>query len=188
MKRFALQWAGTKEIKPFTYTCGYCGYNTTMNRGYSSEKGGGYIVLCGGCNRPTFFEASDQTPKPRLGNDVDHLPEMLDKLYLEARDCTQVGAFTACVLICRKILMHMAVQEGAKENLKFIEYVEYLDKNKYIPPKSRAWVDHIRNKGNEANHEIVLMDKTQAMELLSFTEMLLKFVYEFPARIAPATP
>ena len=44
-------------------------------------------------------------------------------------------------------------------------------------------MDHIRKKGNEATHEIALMTAQDATELISFAEMLLKFVYEFPARV-----
>jgi len=61
----------------------------------------------------------------------------------------------------------------------------YLADNNYVPPDGKGWVDHIRKKGNEANHEIVIMSKEEAFELLSFVEMLLKIVYEFPARILP---
>jgi len=46
-------------------------------------------------------------------------------------------------------------------------------------------VDHIRQKGNEANHEIKVMTAQDARDLVSFLEMLLKFVYEFPAKIRP---
>ena len=48
-------------------------------------------------------------------------------------------------------------------------------------------VDHIRKKGNEANHEIKLMTQADAEELIAFTEMLLKFFYEFQNRV-PAPP
>ena len=51
------------------------------------------------------------------------------------------------------------------------------------PPNGKGWVDHIRKKGNEAAHEIVLMTKADADELIVFSEMLLKFVYEFPNRV-----
>ena len=81
------------------------------------------------------------------------------------------------------MLMNIAVAQGAGEGLKFIEYVEYLAANGFIPPNGRAWVDHIRRKGNEATHEIALMKKVDAEELIAFVEMLLKFVYEFPARV-----
>ena len=44
-------------------------------------------------------------------------------------------------------------------------------------------MDHIRKKGNEANHEIKLMTAEDATELISFSEMLMKFIYEFPSRV-----
>ena len=53
--------------------------------------------------------------------------------------------------------MNIAVVQGAEEGLKFIEYVEYLASNGFIPPNGKGWVDHIRQKGNEATHEIALM-------------------------------
>jgi hypothetical protein len=56
-----------------------------------------------------------------------------------------------------------------------------LDSQGYIPPDGKAWVDKIRGKGNEANHEIALMCKDDAILVLRFTEMLLRFVYELPA-------
>lgn len=83
--------------------------------------------------------------------------------------------------------MNIAVTQGAAAGLKFIEYVEYLANKGYVPPNGKGWVDHIRKKGNEATHEIKLMEFEDAIELISFSEMLLKFIYEFPARV-PAPP
>jgi hypothetical protein len=48
-------------------------------------------------------------------------------------------------------------------------------------PGAKDWVDHIRDKGNAANYEIVIMDRDTAEELIKFVEMLLKVIYEFPA-------
>jgi hypothetical protein len=78
----------------------------------------------------------------------------------------------------------IAVAEGAKEGATFLQYVEYLAKKGYVPPKGTVWVDHIRKIGNEATHEIVLMTKYDAEDLISFVEMLLKFIYEFPNQIS----
>jgi hypothetical protein len=39
-----------------------------------------------------------------------------------------------------------------------------------------------------SNHEIDLKSSEDAEELISFVEMLLKFIYEFPARVPPASP
>jgi len=79
--------------------------------------------------------------------------------------------------------MNIAVNNGAKEGASFVVYVEHLASAGFVPPNGRGWVDHIRKKGNEANHEIALMTRVDAEELLSFSEMLLKFIYEFPSRI-----
>lgn len=84
------------------------------------------------------------------------------------------------------MLMNIAVEQGASENLKFIEYVNYLADKGYVPPNGKHWVDHIRKKGNEATHEISLMTEGDAKELLTFVEMLLRFIYEFP-QLVPAS-
>jgi len=119
-------------------------------------------------------------PSPAFGKAVQHLPNDIGALYNEARDCTGVGAFTAAVLACRKILMHIAVEKKAKEGESFLDYVNYLADKNYVPPDGKDWVDRIRTKGNEANHEIVEMKKQDAEDLIVFLEMLLKFIYEFP--------
>ena len=79
--------------------------------------------------------------------------------------------------------MNIAVEQGASDGLRFIEYVEYLANNGFIPPNGRTWVDHIRRKGKEATHENALITQADAEEIVAFVEMLLKFVYEFPARV-----
>lgn len=77
--------------------------------------------------------------------------------------------------------MHIAVAKGAPAGDDFIKYVEYLADNHFIPPDAKQWVDHIRKKGNEANHQINIMSQNEAEELIIFCEMLLKLIYEFPA-------
>ena len=82
--------------------------------------------------------------------------------------------------------MHVAVESGADVGLKFVQYVEYLWEQHYVPPNAKGWVDHIREKGNEATHEIVQMGREEAEQLISFTEILLKLVYELPQRVPGA--
>ncbi|MBC7163214.1 MAG: DUF4145 domain-containing protein [Immundisolibacter sp.] len=117
-----------------------------------------------------------------------HLPPDVKALYKESRDCCSASCYTAAVLICRKLLMNIAVAQGAAVDLPFIQYVEYLSSSGYVPPNGKGWVDHIRKKGNEATHEIALMTQVDATELLAFAEMLLKFVYEFPSRVPNVGP
>jgi hypothetical protein len=144
----------------------------------------GHIYICHHCHRPTFFNSSDgtQTPGKRFGNDVAGIDDQgVASLYSEARDCFSKNAFTSAVLSCRKLLMHIAVAKGDVPGKNFIDYVEYLSAKGYVPPDAKSWVDHIRTKGNEANHEIVIMSEEEAKDLISFSEMLLRLIYEFPA-------
>ncbi|EGR5930927.1 DUF4145 domain-containing protein, partial [Vibrio parahaemolyticus] len=104
--------------------------------------------------------AGSQYPDVAPGNDVRHLPEDLAALYKEARNCVAASAYTGAVLLTRKLLMNIGVEQGAQEGKPFIHYVNYLAEQGYIPPNGRGWVDHIRKKGNEATHEIALMNKS----------------------------
>jgi hypothetical protein len=121
-------------------------------------------------------------PGVPLGNDVKNLPPEIETIWSEIRRSTSDASYTSAVLMGRKLLMHIAVDVGAKAGASFLEYVNYLADNHYAPPKSKEWVDKIRSHGNEANHDIVIKKKDDAAEIMVFLEMLLRFIYEFPAR------
>ena len=183
-----MPWQRLEEIASKKFRCGYCGLNVASEKGYANIVERSHIqsciYICPNCTKPTFFDWNKRRyPGIAPGNEVQHIPDDLEKLYREARNCCSVSAFTASVLASRKMLMNIAVQQGAQEGLKFIEYVEHLAANGFIPPNGRGWVDHVRKKGNEATHEIALMTQSDAEELVAFTEMLLKFIYEFPNRV-----
>jgi hypothetical protein len=190
-------WAGqTTYTEAKNYRCGYCGMNVAALTGYgtsipSTQKPQKFlteqlIALCPNCAKPTFWDGGRQVPGAQMGKDVQHLPEPISTIYNEARNCAVISAFTAGAMACRKILMNIAVDRGAPENQKFIQYVDYLANNGYVPPNGRAWVDHIRNKGNDAVHEIPVLGREDLSDLIVFTEMLLTFIYEFPNRIPNA--
>jgi len=52
-----------------------------------------------------------------------------------------VNAFTVAVMACRKVLMNVAVAEGADEDLNFAKYVDWLAGQGFVPVKGRTWVD-----------------------------------------------
>jgi hypothetical protein len=183
-----MAWQSIGSIGARKFRCGYCGFNVANDRGYHHNNAAFRIYVCPNCDKPTYFDGSSQVPGVVPGNEVAHLPPELERLYAEARNCCGARAFTASVLASRKMLMNIAVKQGAQEGLKFIEYVDFLAANGFIPPHGKGWVDHIRKKGNEATHEIALMGQSEAEELIAFTEMLLKFIYEFPARVPKPAP
>jgi hypothetical protein len=180
-----MAWANELNITARKFICGHCGQNVASLKGWSS--GGSLIYLCPFCDKPNYFEGSVQVPGPTPGNEVSSLPSDVEALYREARRSVSIAAYTASVLVSRKLLGHIAVQKGAAAGKTFVEYVEHLASSGYVPPDGKGWVDHIRKKGNEATHEIVLMQHDDANQLLLFLEMLLRFVYEFPARV-PLAP
>lgn len=182
-------WRNIMTLESKSYKCGYCGNPLSSEKGWIADCPGRekyyFIYVCHHCSKPTFFEINgSQTPGFSFGDKVEYITDTLvEELYNEARRCMKENAYTAAVLCCRKLLMHIAVSKGAEENKNFTEYVEYLSKENYIPPGSKDWVDHIRTKGNEANHDIVIMSEEDAKKLISFSGMLLKIIYEFPASI-----
>lgn len=180
-----MAWTNQNDIGTKQFKCSFCSYNVASVYGFFPKEGGvRRIYLCPNCDQPNYFDQhGNQYPGITPGSEVDHLPDDLSALYKEVRDACSVNAHTASVLACRKLLMNIAVNQGAEEGKSFLFYVDYLAETGYVPPNGRGWVDHIRKKGNEATHEIALMKKVDAEELISFSEMLLKFIYEFPNKI-----
>ena len=189
-------WVRCETLPNKQFACGFCNIMVSSIKGYKLGQNGdgsgiqlGGSYICPNCGGPTFFAPGGKCyPLPTFGNSVNHVPAELNALYEEARRATNQGCFTGSVLLCRKMLMNIAVQEGAAEGLKFIEYVDYLANKGFVPPNGKAWVDHIRKKGNEATHEIALMNEQDAQDLIKFVEMLLKFIYEFPQMVPAPKP
>ncbi len=183
-------WKGAGGVAQAQYTCGFCGNRVGPNQGYMATTSLGrpaFIFICPVCMKPTFVdEGGKQVPAPRRGQDIKGITDTgVQSLYDEARDCSAVGASTATVLLCRKILMNIAVQQTAPPGQPFVAYIDFLEQAGFIPPNGKIWVDQIRQKGNEATHEIPQVAQADATQILQFTEMLLRFVYEFPSMITP---
>lgn len=182
-----LHWNSAATTTPKTYKCGYCNLTVGPDKAFatSNVNPARFIFICSSCGKPTFFDVDGrQYPGELFGIDIKHLPDSVEKLYKEARAAYSVNAFTPAVLACRKVLMHVGVQLGADSGQNFVAYVEYMAKVGYIPPNGKHWVDHIRLKSNEANHEIVLMQPEEAQKLIMLTENLLRNIYELPESVA----
>lgn len=180
-----MPWQNLERLESKIYTCGHCGSKIASNEGFYNSFPGEEIYICHACGKPTYFSRTgEQIPGELYGYEVNYInSEEVKLLYEEARRCITVNAYTASVMCCRKLIMNIAVSLGAKEGERFITYVEYLRDTGYIPPNGKEWVDAIREKGNEANHEIKIMKADDAKMLIDFIGMLMKFIYEFPAKI-----
>ena len=187
-----IYWANLQRLQNQSYCCGFCGDKVASQLGLplvSEQDLGakikiqiGGIYLCPNCSKFTHFldcEEINQFPLPKYGNNVKRLPDSIDHIYDEARRCLSLGCYTASVMICRKVLMHLAVNQGAKPGKHFIEYINFLDTKGFLPPLGKQWVDKIRKKGNDANHEIIEATLEDAKNIIELLEMLLKFIYEY---------
>lgn len=142
-----------------------------------------HVMICPSCDHPTFFDAyGGQTPGEPFGDQVEHVPDDVKTLYDEARSSMGQRNLTSAVLAGRKVLMHVAVEKGAPEGARFIEYVNYLVDNNVVTTDMKDWVDEIRELGNDANHEIALPTREDAEALMTFVGMLLRIAYEYPRR------
>ena len=189
-------WSRPSAMKNRRFTCGFC--NTTVSSvlglkfGRMSDGSGNEIAsihICSNCNGPnTLTPTGFSVPGYSFGSSVESVPHPLNDLYEEARRCTSQNCYTAAVLLCRKMLMNIAVEQNAGVGLSFQHYVEYLAGKGYVPPNGKHWVDHIRKKGNEAAHEVAIMGRDDARDIILFSEMLLRFIYEFPSLVPSPTP
>ena len=140
-------------------------------------------VQCSGCARvlrvaikgTTVTEVAVNEPG---GPDIQGLPSDLGAIYDETRRCMAAKCFTAAELLCRKILMHVAVEKGAGEGESFVHYLSFLESNGHVAPQMRRWLDLIRKHGNQATHEIAAPDAPRAEGTVLFTVELLRLVYE----------
>ncbi|MDE2139806.1 MAG: DUF4145 domain-containing protein, partial [Gammaproteobacteria bacterium] len=164
------------------FTCGHCGRDVSgaiiaaVNR---REGGFIYWLQCSACHDASVL-ADDQNYYPGLayGPVIEGLPDDVSAAYKEARQCLSVNANTASEGMCRKILMHIAVDKGANEREPFAAYIDFLEHEGYVTPPMKEWVVLIKDHGNEANHKLPASDRQRAEGTLQFTAQLLRTVYE----------
>ena len=186
-----LKWNKAEDLPSKIYYCGYCGSQIASNYGFVSSAesllgGQHYVYICQFCCEPTYFRSDgSQFPAAPCGQNVRFLPTAeVEELYNEARAAFSAKAYTSSVLCCRKLLMHVAVSKGAPPGLAFAEYVDYLNGNGYVSPDGQGWIEHVQKKGKDAAHEIEIMTRQDAEDLIVFVESLLKSIYEYPGMLA----
>ncbi|WCT58830.1 DUF4145 domain-containing protein [Limosilactobacillus vaginalis] len=181
---------GNSNIMENSYVCGYCGHEVSSDEGmpllidkpgHITQQSGYGVYVCTHCHMPTFIYKDIQVPGNRYGDPVQNVPNDVNSVYEEARSSFAAGAYTGVVLLCRKLLMHIATDLGADTNLRFVQYVNYLNEHHYAGARSDQWVDQIRQFGNQANHEIRINTKEEAQRIIKFCEMILRLNYEYPS-------
>jgi hypothetical protein len=125
-------------------------------------------------------------PSAPAGGPVPNLPDDVDHAWREARTAHAVAAYTAAEIMCRKILMHIAVDvAGSQPGKKFVQYVADLDAAGYISTGLQPIVDQVRQRGNVANHELPASEEQESETTIRVTEHLLRGVYGLRPPPAP---
>jgi hypothetical protein len=121
-------------------------------------------------------------PPSAAGRRVGGLPPEVDAAWREVRTAHSVAAYTASEIMCRKILMHIAVDvAGSDAGKSFVQYVNDLDAAGYITTGLKTVVDKVRNRGNIANHELPASTEDDSLVTMAITEHLLRSIYELPS-------
>jgi Domain of unknown function (DUF4145) len=169
------------------YTCAHCGVDTSGAVVATWENI--RWTICTNCGDGSVRVQSGVVyPTSPFGPEIESLPTPVGDAYEEARSCMSVGAYTAAELICRKILMHVAADKGAKEGESFEGYLDHLLAEGFVTPPMKPWVDLIRKHGNASTHKLQPADKTRAESTMMFTAELLRLVYEMEAMAKKYAP
>lgn len=151
-----------------------------------------YWLQCSHCGKGAVDNRTkgvwQSAPTQIYGEDMQGLPTELESAYTEARVCFSNDAYTACELLCRKILMHIGVEKGAKEGGSFAGYVDHIVNAGYITKSMEPWVDLIRKHGNKATHKLDAPSRERAESTLMFTTQLLRLVYEMTFLVQKHAP
>lgn len=175
-----VKWYNLQYIDPKSYICWNCSNKVSSSSGYRSTYDYGKIYICPHCQAPRIEDRNgDAYPFNIPGKQLIKLPDQVQKTYEEARVCVGAGAYTGAVMLLRKILMNLAVEEDAKAGDSFSNYVTYLCDKGYVHRKQHKQAEKLKKMGNDANHKIECREKIEAEELLDFVELLLTNNYEF---------
>ena len=121
-------------------------------------------------------------PAAPVGAPLKGLPTEVDGAWREAGTAFSVSAYTACEMMCRKLLMHVAVDKaGSKPGKHFVEYVNDLESAGLIISRLKPLLDRVKDRGNEANHQIPSSSEKDSRWTLTVTRYLLEGVYQLPS-------
>lgn len=175
------------------YDCSYCGAHTAGAVVARTKEDRSrievYWLQCTECGNGSVLDPEGALhPPAKFGPYIEGLPGTIDSAYEEARDCMSVQAYRACELLCRNLLMYVAVDQGADEGESFLTYVDYLSDEGYVTPPMKDWVDEIRRIGNKRAHELDPPDRNRAESTIMFTAELLRLIYEMGSLTAKYAP
>ncbi|GAA0986839.1 hypothetical protein ENKNEFLB_01950 [Nocardioides aquaticus] len=151
-------------------------------------------LRCPTCKAAAIVDGAVVLPRQSGLRNPAGQPEPDQYVWDEVRACMSAGAHNAVVMLCRKLLFHLAVSQGLPpKNARnrapsFEQAVNHLEAEGLVTSRMRPWVVKIKDVGNEANHEIPRVTAADARTIAKFTEQMLLMTYEYPADLEESAP
>ena len=179
--------------------CGKCRRTTVFvvelsdfeYRGVADRKGGGLVGISGAINEYVrilgYVSLKDKAAIPA----PEFLPPNILAAFNEGAKCMAVGCFNAagtmfrlCVDMTTKDKLPSGEVAGLNSTVRrnLGHRLPWLFDNRYLPDDLRDLSHCIKEDGNDGAHEGTLSE-ADALDLLDFTEALLKRVYTEPERV-----
>jgi Domain of unknown function (DUF4145) len=119
-------------------------------------------------------------PPAELSEDI---PEPMRSSLAEAQQCFAHGCYVAAAVMCRRTLEAFCQHLGETRGKSLFHRLEALHKDGRLDARLKQWVDVLRDDGNLAAHDVkVTFTKSDAQELVDFTEALLEYAIVLKAR------
>ena len=110
------------------------------------------------------------------------IPEALRRENEEARKCFKAASFTATVVMVRRTLEGVCIEQGITKKPLFKALEEMRDKG-LIEGRLFEWAESLRVLGNEGAHYTGnRVSREDASDALAFSEAILDYLYVFAAQ------
>ena len=154
-----------------------------------------FFVECPACHSPILLQSNFQAGSltemwaeptrlyPATGETVSpSVPHNLRQSFGEAAACLRCGAYTACVIMCRKTIEALCVAKGANSGT-LASKLKKLRDDRVVDDRLFRWADMLRVAGNEAAHDVEMTTtKGDARDILDFSRALLEYIFTFEQR------
>ena len=187
-----------------TYQCAWCNNRVASLNGYTRHEGVEYndfgeitsdgtidleIRICPECENPSIIQYKNGRDSPitrtipsRRKKRIKNMPSGMYEIYDGVSACLEKGLPTASVILCRNLLVHIAVGKGAKEGDSFGNYLTHIEKEGYVPPVIKPVFEEVLRIGNKANHytnNTIEISQEEAQKIAGFMEAFLTLFYEY---------
>lgn len=153
------------------------------------------VWVCDNCQWPISGTAEgekgpplDWHPRAVGGKEFPDVPAGIARDADEAHQCDSIGASRAAVVMARRAVQALAIDNGAKPNARLVNQVDELATKGTITESMRQVAHAVRLSGNDGAHpdddpDLDDLDDDEVRDVLAFLDSLLEHVYQTPAKV-----